>query len=287
MYSFVSTLVHVSRPHIWLYTMGPFSFGVLVAMAKGYTVSPTWFLLWLLLLSVPINLFIYGVNDYFDAATDVHNPKKDTLEYRAGMHEYRLLGFAVLGLFCLLLNLMHEPALVWLLGSVWLLLVLTYNMPPLRFKARPILDLLLAFNYPLLGIIGYVMVTGYLPTFWIILPITLLAVSFHVFSAIHDMPHDKADHIITTALWLESAERALRVCAWCALAAAASFLWIGWWLVGLSLLPYAAFFSAHLYNAPLRNDALRSYTYFIRLQYIVGFCAVGSSLWYLGFFAIL
>ncbi len=284
MFSFVSTLVHISRPHIWLYTVGPFLFGILAAMAGGSAPSWAWSMTALLTMTVPINLFIYAVNDYFDAVTDAKNPKKSQLEYRANIREYRLLGFALVGLVATLPIFTAAHWSVLLLCALWLILIITYNVPPLRYKARPGFDLLLAFNYPLLGITSYTMVAGQMPGWFVLVPIVLLSISFHVYSAIHDMPHDKTGGVITTALWLGSAERALWLCTWCALAAAASFLWISWWFVALSLLPYAVFFLSHMYGTSLLNDALRSYTYFIRLQYIVGFIAGGTILWYLGLF---
>ncbi len=282
----LATLLRVSRPHLWLYTVGPFLFGVLAAMAGGHAVGAGWLTLWLLALTIPINLFIYGLNDYFDAATDARNPKKELLEYRADSNEYRLLLFALVGLLSVGVLMVGQPKFVWYLGVLWVVLVATYNMPPFRFKARPLLDLLLAGNYPLLGIIGYTMVAGQEPSAWVLIPIGLLSISFHVYSAIHDMPHDAADNVRTTALWLGSAERSLWVCVTAALGAAASFMWIGWWLVTCTLLPYAVFYAAHLVSDTLRHDALQSYTYFIYLQYIVGFMAVSAVLYYLGFFGV-
>ena len=248
MYSFAAALVHVSRPHIWLYTVGPFSFGILAAIAGGSTPPMAWSVAALLVMTIPINLFIYGLNDYCDATTDAKNPKKSQLEYRAHTREYRLLWIALIGLVLTLPVLREANTSVLLLCVLWFVLIITYNVPPLRFKARPGLDLLLACTYPLLGIISYTMVVGQMPSWIAYIPIALLSVSFHVYSAIHDMPHDRADGVITTALWLESANRALWLCVWCAFGAAASFLWSGWWPVALFLLPYAAFLQDQIYD---------------------------------------
>ncbi len=282
----LTALLRVSRPHLWLYTAGPFSFGVLAAMAMGHTVSALWFTSWMIALTVPINVFIYGINDFFDVDTDAHNPKKNTLEYRATPKEYRLLVAALIGYVVVGAFIVYEDVTTWGLFALWTFLVLTYNMPPIRLKARPILDILLAFNYPLLGIIGYTMVAGVLPPIGVLIPITLLSISYHVYSAVHDMPHDAADGVYTTALWLGSATRAYLLCVACALGVVYYFAYLNWWGVAVAVLPYSIFYGAHLVSPLLQHDSLRSYQYFIYLQYGIGFCAVQACLYYLGFFEI-
>ncbi|HET7479175.1 MAG TPA: prenyltransferase, partial [Rubrobacteraceae bacterium] len=72
----VLRLVQVSRPVLWINTIGPAVVGVwLTGELWKWAALPV--LLWL---TLPFNLLIYGVNDIFDQETDAKNPRKGTLE---------------------------------------------------------------------------------------------------------------------------------------------------------------------------------------------------------------
>ncbi len=73
----VGYLLRLSRPRFWLYLGGP----VIVAVAYAADgpadlFSPLAVALFLYF-TLPANVFLYGVNDVFDADVDEHNPKKD------------------------------------------------------------------------------------------------------------------------------------------------------------------------------------------------------------------
>ena len=72
----------ISRFRFWIYTGGTY----VVGYALGFSVFADFFrpdyYLYLLYFFIPANIFIYGVNDYWDRETDILNPKKDHKEYR-------------------------------------------------------------------------------------------------------------------------------------------------------------------------------------------------------------
>ena len=66
-----------SRPFSWVNTAYPFAAGVLVA--TGGTIDAT-LVVGTLFFLVPYNLLMYGVNDVFDYASDLRNPRKGGIE---------------------------------------------------------------------------------------------------------------------------------------------------------------------------------------------------------------
>ncbi len=79
----VGYLLRLSRPRFWLYLGGPVIVGVSYAAdGPGELFSPLAIALFLYF-TIPGNVFLYGVNDIFDADIDEHNPKKDEAERSA------------------------------------------------------------------------------------------------------------------------------------------------------------------------------------------------------------
>jgi 4-hydroxybenzoate polyprenyltransferase len=72
----IRRLFHISRPVLWINTVGPAAIGMWLS-------GDLWrwgFLPIVLWLTLPFNLLIYGTNDVFDQETDAKNPRKGTLE---------------------------------------------------------------------------------------------------------------------------------------------------------------------------------------------------------------
>jgi 4-hydroxybenzoate polyprenyltransferase len=96
------SLVKISRPRFWMYTVGPFLVGIAatwnvlefpITIQSFLNSWDTQWLLWVRLLFLifliylgyfifPANLLIYGVNDIADGDTDKFNTKKDGYESR-------------------------------------------------------------------------------------------------------------------------------------------------------------------------------------------------------------
>jgi 4-hydroxybenzoate polyprenyltransferase len=214
-------LLVLSRPRFWFYLAGP----VLVGLAFGASApadlfAPVAVALFAYFL-VPANVFLYGVNDLFDADVDEHNPKKEDREarYRGGPFvtgAVLLAGLAGLSLFAFL------PAAAWLPLAGFLLLAVEYSAPPLRFKTTPFVDSLSNGLYVLPGVTAYAALAGRLPPWPAVAGGWAWTMGMHTFSAIPDVEPDRAAGIETTATYL-GVPRAYAYVGACWLVAAALF----------------------------------------------------------------
>jgi len=214
-------LFTLSRPRFWFYLAGP----VLVGAAYAATdlselLAPVPIALFAYFL-LPANVFLYGVNDRFDADADEHNPKKENREarYRGGPAvSAALLLSAILGLalFAVL------PRVAWAPLAGFLLLAAGYSAPPARFKARPFLDSLSNGLYALPGVVAYAALAGELPPSAALVGAWAWTMGMHTFSAIPDIEPDREAGIETTATWLGERDTYAYV-ALCWVVAAASF----------------------------------------------------------------
>ena len=214
-------LLWLSRPRFWLYLAGPVIVGVAYA-AEGPAdlFSPIAIALFGYFL-LPANVFLYGVNDLFDADIDTENPKK-------GDREVRYRGGRLIALFVAVTGLLGVaflpllPAAGGIAMMAFLLLSVEYSAPPFRFKTTPFLDSLSNGLYVLPGAIAYAAVAGRAPPMAAVAGGWLWAMGMHTFSAIPDIEPDRAAGIETTATRLGET-RTYVYCGCCWLAAAAVF----------------------------------------------------------------
>jgi len=210
-----------SRPRFWLYLAGP----VLVGVAYGAdSVAELFGLPAVVLFAyflLPANVYLYGVNDVFDADVDAENPKKRGREISWSGDDVVLASvFAAGALLLALLPILPVPALPWLAG--YLLLATAYSAPPLRLKTRPPLDSVSNGLYVLPGAAAYAAVAGTAPPTLAVLGGWLWTMAMHTFSAVPDIEPDRRAGIRTTAT--ELGERAtLSYCAVTWLVAAGLF----------------------------------------------------------------
>ena len=196
----IRRLTHISRPVLWINTVGPATVGMWLAGSLwDWEALPI--LLWL---TLPFNLLIYGVNDVFDQETDAKNPRKGTLEgARIAPAEVSLITRAVvlLNLPFLLYFLPVLPVGATLWMALYALVFVGYSAPPARFKARPFLDSLsnAAYAFPLV----------FVPLALVEAPLWPAAVGLmawsaakHTFDAVQDVEEDRAAGIRTTAVRL-------------------------------------------------------------------------------------
>ena len=217
----VGYLLRVSRPRFWLYLAGPVVVGVAYAAATPPELcSPLAVALFLYFL-IPANVFLYGVNDIFDADIDTENPKKADREVR-----YRgdravptvVVATGILGV--VFLPLVSIGAAIAMVG--FLLLSVEYSAPPLRFKTTPFLDSISNGLYVLPGVISYAAIAGTLPPVAAIAGGWLWTMGMHTFSAIPDIVPDRTAGIRTTATYLGE-KRTYAYCGICWLTAAVVF----------------------------------------------------------------
>ncbi len=214
-------LLVLSRPRFWLYTAGP----VLVGVAYGAgsvdeLLSPLSAVLFAYFL-LPANVFLYGINDVFDADVDRENPKKADREarYRGDPLVPIAVGACVVAGVALALAV-GPVAGAWFLA--YLLLGAAYSAPPLRLKTRPPLDSVSNGLYVLPGVGAYVAVAGAHPPVLAVVAGWLWTMAMHTFSAIPDIEPDREAGIRTLATEL-GRDGALAYCGACWLLAAASF----------------------------------------------------------------
>lgn len=132
-------LFTASRPVSWINTAFPFAAAMLLTTQQvdaGLIVGTLFFL-------VPYNLALYGINDVYDYASDLANPRKGGAEGALLPPETHraVLGTAVaLALpFVIALVLLGDPA-SWVALAVSLFALVAYSVPPLRTKEIPVLD---------------------------------------------------------------------------------------------------------------------------------------------------
>ena len=140
----VREVLAASRPFSWINTAYPFAAGYL--LATGGRIDAT-FVVGTLFFLGPYNLLMYGINDVFDYASDLRNPRKGGIEgglvepARARQVHRRILWACVVTTvpFVVYLLLVGDVAANATLALV-LFLVVAYSAPVLRFKERPVLD---------------------------------------------------------------------------------------------------------------------------------------------------
>jgi 4-hydroxybenzoate polyprenyltransferase len=259
-------LFHISRPVLWINTVGPAVVGVwLTGDLWRWEAAPL--LVWL---TLPFNLLIYGVNDVFDQETDAKNPRKGALEGAKILpEEANLIWGGVL--------LTNAPFLFYFLlflpvsASFWILLYTVlfvgYSVPPVRFKARPYLDSLsnTAYAFPLVFMPLALETTVVWPA---ALGLMAWSAAKHTFDAVQDVDEDRNVGISTTAVRL---------------GVRGVVFWSGaWWLVAtvcfavaspvvaLVNAVYAGGLLYTLYRSPTPETGRRLYKYSIAFPYVAG-----------------
>ncbi|NLV09694.1 prenyltransferase [Halomicrobium mukohataei] len=217
-------LLWLSRPRFWLYLAGPVIIGVTYAAdSSAQLFAPVAVALFAYFL-VPANVFLYGVNDAFDADVDEYNPKKDDeegKEVRFQRDPVVLAAIALSGLAALAF-VPFLPTVALVVFAAWAVLSVEYSAPPARFKTTPLLDSLSNGLYILPAVIAYTTIEGALPPTLAVVGAWLWSMGMHTFSAIPDIEPDREAGIRTTATWLGQ-RRTYYYCGACWVAAAATF----------------------------------------------------------------
>ncbi|MGC5170011.1 UbiA family prenyltransferase [Microbacterium sp. DT81.1] len=211
-WSNVARLIHISRPVLWINTIGT---GVVGMWLTGQLWDPQALpiLLWL---TLPFNLLIYGVNDIFDQDTDALNPRKGSIEgARIEPGEVRLIACAVAvsNLPFLVYFVLALPPLAVALIVLYTGVFVFYSTPPVRFKARPFLDSLsnAAYGLPLLIM---PVALGEPPVWPAVTGLLAWSVAKHAFDAVQDIEEDRVSGITTTAVRLGPRGTAVWSGAW-------------------------------------------------------------------------
>lgn len=237
-----------SRPFSWVNTAYPFAVGWLMATDGRVDVR---LVVGTLFFLIPYNLLMYGINDVFDYASDLANPRKGGIEgglvdpSRARTVHRRILVACVVT---------TVPFVVWLLalgsplaGAVLLVVlfdVVAYSAPRLRFKERPVLDSLSSAVH-FVGPLLYALVLadadlGARSTWPVLVAFVLWGMASHAFGAVQDVRADRAGGLASIATVLGARPTVLAATG-AYVVAAAVLLALPWpgVLAALLPLPYA------------------------------------------------
>jgi 4-hydroxybenzoate polyprenyltransferase len=257
----VGRLFHISRPVLWINTVGPAVVGMWLA-GELWRWEALPILLWL---TLPFNLLIYGVNDIFDQETDAQNPRKGSLEGAKIVPIWRGVVYINIPFLIYFLLILPYEAVFWIL--LYTVLFTGYSAPPLRFKARPYLDSLsnAAYAFPLVFV---PLALGEGVVWPAALGLMAWSAAKHTFDAIQDIDEDQHVGIETTAVRLGARGVLFWSGAWWT-AATVCFALVGP-LVALVNAVYAGGLLYALYREPEPETGHRLYKYSIAFPYVAG-----------------
>lgn len=202
----IKKILLISRPRFWIYELGTFFIGYLLAaknMTDFYNLD---FILFFIYFTFPANLLIYGINDIFDYGTDKLNPKK--LEYEVLLQpKYHKKIFYLIIFFnipFLIYSVFRLNTLQIFLFSLFLFFAIFYSAKPIRAKTKPFIDSFFsAGHYVFTGIFSYYLIYPNKPfPIWIIIFGFLWAIAMHAYSAVPDIEADQKANINTIATFL-------------------------------------------------------------------------------------
>lgn len=195
-------LLLISRPKFWLYLLGPYMLGHVAATTSlASQLSPSYWL-YFLFFTIPANLFLYGINDFFDRDTDLLNSKKQKHEHLLAENQRTNLMMLLVGIFgaTIILITMQPNPLSAVLLATFIVLATAYSTPPLRFKAKPGIDFVSNVLYIIPGLLSYAQLTNQLPPLWVVGSSMFWVFALHLFSAIPDIAPDSKVGLKTSAV---------------------------------------------------------------------------------------
>lgn len=206
--------IRISRPRFWLYLVGPYYIGVISVISSPTELLSLSSILGAIFFLFVGNMYLYGINDFFDADTDQFNPKKQDKEHLLKTQDRKSLRrlLALCGLLYVFFGLLLHENLSRILLLIFFVLSTIYSAPPFRLKAHILFDSLSNVLYILPGLISYYELAGHFPSAAGVVAASLWCVSMHLYSAIPDIEADKKAGLRTTAIWLGH-QQSLGVCA--------------------------------------------------------------------------
>lgn len=190
-----------SRPVSWVNTAFPFGAAMLLA-----TGEVDWLLVvGVLYYLVPYNLAMYGINDVFDYASDVKNPRKGGIEgalLAPPLHKPLLVLVAATNVPFLVLLLGAGGPAAWVAIAVSTFAVIAYSAPGLRFKERPVLDSITSSTHFVSPAVVGLTLAGAefsMPVVLVLTAFFLWGMAAHAFGAVQDILPDREAGIASIA----------------------------------------------------------------------------------------
>jgi 4-hydroxybenzoate polyprenyltransferase len=273
-----------SRPLSWINTAFPFAAAYFVtsgSICPALVVGTIYFL-------IPYNLAMYGINDVFDYASDLRNPRKGGVEgalLDPSMHRRVLIAAIVANVPFLVFLVIIGSWLSWVVLAISVFAVIAYSAPGLRFKERPFLDSATSSTHFVSPAVYGLVLAGatFTPQLWCLLAAFFLwGVSSHAFGAVQDVVADREGGIASIATAI-GARATVRLSVIGYLAAGILLLFTRWPgpLAAVLALPYA------ISCAPFWNvgdadaaSAHRGWQRFLVLNFVSGFLVTLLLIWY-------
>lgn len=273
----IAQILLSSRPISWINTAFPFAAAYLLSTREidlTLVIGTLYFL-------IPYNLAMYGINDVFDYASDLANPRKGGIEgalLTPRIHRATLWAAAATNIpFLVYLVIVGNPvSTLWLAVSVFA--VIAYSAPILRFKERPFLDSVTSSTHFVSPAVVGLALAGASPTTGTAITLCaffLWGMAAHAFGAVQDIGPDREAGIssVATVIGARATVR-LSLVLW-VIAGSAMLLtpWPGP-LAAVLALPYIVN-AAPWWNVTDETSAStnRSWRRFIALNYFAGFLA--------------
>lgn len=201
-----------SRPVSWINTAFPFAAAYLLATRE---VDLT-LILGIVYFLIPYNLAMYGINDVFDYASDLANPRKGGIEgalLAPRLHKPVLWAATLSNVpFLVYLYAVGNPA-SWLWLTISVFAVIAYSARGLRFKERPFLDSITSsthFVSP--ALVGLTLAGAVMDAAVVIVLVAffLWGMAAHAFGAVQDITPDREAGIGSIATVI-GAQRTVRL----------------------------------------------------------------------------
>ena len=280
----IADLFTASRPLSWINTAFPFAAAYLLVSGDidaALIIGTIFFL-------VPYNFAMYGINDVFDYASDIANPRKGGVEgalLAPRRHRLVLITAAALALPFIVALVALGPPLSWLILAVSLFAVVAYSAPPFRFKEVPVLDSITSSVHFCSPALYGILLAGSLPDLrsgTILIAFFLWGMASHAFGAVQDVVPDREAGIASIATVMGAA-RTVRLAMTFWLLAGILMLTTGspgaW--AALLALPYlwaaAPFARVSDADSGLAN---RGWRHFLWINYLCGFLVTMLLIWY-------
>ena len=272
---FFIRLFRLSRPRFWMYAFGPFIVGALVGAQNPRDYLSSTMLAWAVFFLFSANLLIYGVNDVFDYETDRLNAKKRGYEDLVPPDQRRQIAIATLiscAPWLFLVPSLPRPCL-WALAG-FLFFSIFYSAPPIRAKAKPILDAAFNVLYIFPGAFGYFLAGGQNFSPQLFIAAWAWAMAMHAYSAVPDISADREANVPTVATFL-GLRTTLIFCWTLYLSSALLAFWaLGWFSIALGMVYSVLMFRS--LHAGTEAGVMKIYRAFPLINTLVG----GAIWWF-------
>lgn len=263
-------LLKISRPRFWIYIFGPFIVGLISSVNSPNELLTFKNLILGIYFLFPANLLIYGINDIFDYETDRLNQKKNEYEtlvepdYRKSLSIIILITNLPFVIFSFFFGFKAILAMIgfWFFSCF-------YSAPPIRAKAKPLLDSIFNILYVFPAIFAYVLTTANFPPILAIIAAGFWTMAMHAYSAVPDIEADKQANLQTIATKLGSTGT-LIFCLICyILSAILAFQYVRIFAILIGIIYALMIFISLKFNQT--NEVFKVYKFFPMVNTLTGF----------------